>query len=406
MGVILRDTIAVVVPATIVAAHPEFTNTEWDAQTIYDSISFDAGSSFGDHIEALRLNAKRVEVYASLQGWSADISAGVSDLDTYVSAMGSKIVALANNSSKSYDPSQRAVIEEFDRRQREGQMGTFVPTGIHELDGKLGGGLLYDPGELVIISGREKQRKTTLAINMLMNMLWSKHINGFVWVSNEGSYDRVQAFADMWAMAATRISLERGLSFSLKDGTNIPRVFTRDNLMYGLDKIHGSFLTAVMDARAEISQYHISYYFAGHDEGNSHDFEGTMARVRAELEFNDMKVVVLDNMQGWAESGEKDYDTIMRVLPPIDILTAQHHALTIALSQLSAEGRLRGGTNTAARANLVMSTAYNGQETPDMITVKNEYARKRGFFELNVAIDRSSGLIRNDIKVETLTIDK
>ena len=69
LGVILRDTIAVVVPATIVAAHPDLTNTEWGAQTIYDSISFDAGSSFGDHIEALRLNAKRVEVYSSLQGW-------------------------------------------------------------------------------------------------------------------------------------------------------------------------------------------------------------------------------------------------------------------------------------------------------------------------------------------------
>jgi hypothetical protein len=294
----------------------------------------------------------------------------------------------SNNDSKPSE-TKAAAAQAFEQDRAAGITSVRVSSGIRVLDEGLDGGFQKSPGELVIFSGFEKQRKTTTIMNVLLNMYKSGLTEPTVWVCNEGSVSRIQALGDLWAMEATRLARQRNVGY-ITNGVYTVASFSRYEVL--TREYTGTMNDVVQEAYEFIKALPIRMYFAGHKDGNSRDFFGVMARVASDIEFHGATQVIIDNFQGWKDSSETDYEVMNRVVPPIDDLAARYGALVLAVSQYSREGKIRGGNDASSRANLVIGTEYD-PSMPTTLTLESKFARNRGYFKINVDLIPSCGLI-------------
>jgi len=381
----------VVLPSYILRENPSLLDTEWNPQSIFDQLSFEAGNSFWENVERLRQIAKQKELHNTLTtSVKRVVQADLIDIDKIARNIQETVSALAHDTSQSYDPSIKAAGEKYKKQKEDGKVGHRISTGILAIDTAFGGGVQKNPGELVIVSGFEKQRKTSFTNTLMINMLRNHDQGALAWVCNEGSVDRVHALGDLWAMEASRLAIVERVGTS-HNGEFVPFSFSRYDVL--TNDYSGSIGDIIDRAYEYITTLPIRMYFAGMDDGDSLEFQGVMAKVAADIEFNGVEQVIIDNFQGWRISGESDYDVMNRVVPPVDNLVSRYGILTIAISQYSRDGKLRGGGGAEGRASMVVGTEYNQQETPSILQLEYKYARSRPYFKVETNIVPACGLL-------------
>jgi hypothetical protein len=391
-SIFVADGIAI--PSVILKDNPDLSDSEdWNPQKIFDSISFDSGFAFWDHVERLRQISKQRKLHDTLSlAIERLLISDINKIDVTARQISESVQKIASDTSHEFDPLIKRAGEKLKAAKLAGETGRRISSGIPQLDLSLDGGFQFDPGELVVVSGFEKQRKTTLINNIVLNAFRKKEIDcSMVWVCNEGSVSSEQATADLWAMEATRLALIRDQKWRHPSGELKPFHFTRNQMM--TQNFTGPVTESIEEAFEWVTNLPIRMYFAGLDDGNSRDFQGVLAKTAADIEFNDAKIVVMDNLQGWRESHEKDYEVMMRVVPPIDDLAAKYKVLLFAVSQYNTGGTSRGGNDISGKANLGIGTVYDQDNTPDRLGIESRFVRNRPSFKIDVPIIPSCGLI-------------
>lgn len=389
-------------PASVDPQVPDLIGTDWAPQLIFDASAFDAVDRFWTDVELLRKLAKGRRAKKTLVDRSARLDATEHDqIDTFVSETGAEISALVSESSSAHDPTMPAVQAKYQLARSERRLGTKASTMIPVLDEKLGGGFRINPGELVVFSGKEKQRKTTILKNIISSWHRGGLEGGTAWICNEQSTDSVYLLGELWALEATRLCLERGLTFRdpMDQTRELGWTLSADDVMdiNGFsEKFQGRIpqvFQSIQDAYELVGTWNLRFYCAGLDDGNAMDAEAVCARVRTDIEFNGVTRVVVDNFQGWLQSTEKAYDVMVRTVPLVDAFTGTYHCLVIGLSQKSRNDQIMGGGGIEGRAQLVVDMAYDEVDSPNIVTMKRTYGRNRGYFKVEVRIDPKSGLI-------------
>lgn len=391
----VMSTAGLAVPASVNPQVLHLVETDWSPQRVFDSASFDAAERFWDDIEHIRRLSKKRHLREILLKQAHAIPEAA-DIDVLARETNDHIARLTADTSTNYDPSIAAIGAQFLEAKAQGKVGQRLPTMIPRLDRYLGGGLRIEPGELVGIAGFEKQRKTSLVRALIASWHWANAPGPTVWVCNEESVGTYDLMSDLWAQEATRLSLQRGLYFEA-NGQRLPRTFSRDDVM--TRDWDSAFADAVKQAYQIITGWDIRIYGSALDEGNAMDFSSVMAQVRADIEFNGAKRVVLDNLQGWREGAEGDYDAMNRVVPGVAALVGNYHILTVALSQYTRDGKIRGSGGFEGRTNLILGTKYDEKAEPDahnlmVMEIKKQYGRDRPYFHIeDLKIEPRSGLI-------------
>lgn len=389
-------------PSQIDPLVPELHDTEWSPLKVWDTVATSSVLHFWENVEHLRRYAKKRELRSILQEQLKALPAH-ENVDLLTSETSAKLSNLAADSSTAYDPSMKAAFSRYEEDKEHGRLGRRIPTLIPLFDKGLGGGLRVDPGELVVLSGREKQRKTTL----LLNIVAAWHTQGLdgatVWICNEQSMNTSDLIGHLWALEATREAFKRGLTYTAATGGRKPWTFSKDQILEfhkDQDNYHGELLEVTQVARALVESWNIRFYCAAVNNGNAMDAESVFALARTDVEYKGAKRVVVDNLQGFRKSDESDYEVMNRVVPMVDAFPGTYGCLTIALSQLSrtkAEwsggNQIKGGGGLEGRANLIIETSYDDEKATGIMGVKRTWGRNRLFFNYDLAIEPNSGLI-------------
>jgi len=398
---VVMDTKGVAAPSSIAPRVPELIGSDYDPTIIYDGSSFDADDRFWKEIEELRKLDKKRKIQNIIIEHARKV-VETEDIDSESRIVGEKVMDVNRTSAVSYDPTMGGIFSRFEKRKAENVMGRNVSVGHDVLDTNLGGGLQKDPGELVIISGGAKNRKTSCVSNFIAAFNAANVKGGWAWITNEHSLDSIQVMGNWWAQEATRFAIQRGVMYR-DGGTSKQFSFSRDDVL--MRDHYGDAGQCVKDARDLIESWNVRVYCLGFDDGNSGDAEGVIAKIKADIEYGGIEHVVVDNFQGWRKSAESEHDVMLRTAPLVSEITGYYKVLTIAISQYNDKSqRLLGGGNLEGMSNLILATKYDGKTNPNFMEIELAYGRTRPYFKTTVRIDPKSGLFYNE-KIETKTVN-
>ncbi len=386
-------------PSSVDPLVPDLLDTEWSPLRVFDNTGFDEKKRFWQNVEHLRRFAKRRDVRDELKKKMQEVQDPDTDIDLVTAEASTVFTRLVAGTSMRHDPTMEAGWKRYEQAKVEGTLGRRISTGIKRLDDRMRGGLRSDPGELVVIAGREKQRKTTLTMNIVSAWHRGGEPGATVWICNEQSMDTVQLIGHLWALEATRLAY---ISFASDPATGVngnPWCFSKDDVL-DTEKHWAAIPQAFLnEAERIVRGWNIRFYCAAADDGNAMDAESVCSLARTDIEFNQAKRVIVDNLQGFRHSDEDDYAVMNRVVPLIDQFTGVYKTLTIALSQLSRKsgtegGQIKGGGGLEGRANLILETEYDDEKTPKYMGVKRTWGRNVQWFQYSdLQLEPNSGLI-------------
>lgn len=256
------------------------------------------------------------------------------------------------------------------------------------------------PGTQSFIGNGIVNHNTTLLRNWIA--AWCRDLKtGTIYICNEESVTAVQIFLDFVAQEATRIALREGLQRRYIDDSGVerqvPMSFTRQIIANDTYKDPDA-AAAAHQAFELVENWPLRIYTAGLNEGNAGDYNAVLALARSAVEFQNVKQVACDNMQGWRTGEEDDYAAMTRTVPGVGAFTGVYNCLTVALSQYSRQGLVRGGGGLEGRVNVLLGTKYDEKEAPDRqgfmpLEVVLKAGRTRAYFSIKLKVEPRSGLI-------------
>jgi hypothetical protein len=289
----------------------------------------------------------------------------------------------------------------------------LIPYGIGPLDKALYG---IDPeGELVVVQGEQKNRKTTFVANVIMNICsWDKADDKpTINIDTLESGMRPKKYRDMLiSMAASRFLVQQGhrvhqacpacdtaecreLIISPKFlKYNTRTALQRQAIEYALDVmqwwpvlIHGA--SVVQGNTRSLQEAALGY-------------KKDKARWLSLVEDFGVRIIVVDHIQQYAftDGTTTDYEKQIRAVAAISDFSSQHGVAFIALSQVSltslresrdngAKLTAAGGAKAAQEANTVLSTSY--KDGSGVMKIKIEESRDAGSFSIWQNMDDTSG---------------
>lgn len=314
-----------------------------------------------------------------------------------------------------YDPNIQALLSETDKDwgNPEENRNNLVPWGIKPLDSALYGINVVD-GELNLIMGPQKKRKTTFALNVLMNIqtyFANKHKEPIlvVWDTLESGMTPKRVRDTLVAMMATKYLFNHGHVY--RKICPICRETVCKELGLSTEYLRYRSRTktqaeAVKWAINEMNKWRLMVYGASLVQGNTRDLD---ASLRSKLnrwawlkEVHGAVLFFSDHLQQYSFSGDpSDYEKQIRSTAAIGDFVSQYNAATILLSQVSltsqkesnaGNGKLNaaGGTKAQQEANVSMSVDY--PDNGGYMKVSIEESRKSHVFKFYQALDDTSGL--------------
>ena len=301
-----------------------------------------------------------------------------------------------------YDARIQALLEQTsdDWGEPEENVKNLVPYGIDLIDRALYGIDLIN-GELVMVMGEEKRRKTTFVTNVLINMFMGNkpEKKPLTIIDTLESSMRPRRYRDtMISNVASRYLLERGH----KAGEFCPKC--NDNYCHEL-QITPEFLMfrkrspiqaeAIEYAIWEMYKWNLMVYGAGINEGHTRNLKLAKERWIRHIQEDGAKMIVSDHVQQYAfgEGITSDYEKQIRAVSEIGEVVGEYGVAFFLISQVSltslreaAQGigsvNAAGGKKGQQEANVVFLVGYedganrmkiNIQESRRAATIKNMY---------------------------------
>ncbi len=334
-----------------------------------------------------------------------------------------------------YDPSISALLAQTSEDWGDPMINreSLVPYGIPSFDKFLYGIDTYN-GELILVIGQEKQRKTTFAINIVINFMTAESLieKPVTIIDTLESGMHPSRYRDqMLSNLASRYLIEEEehypwgrCNICQEEPCKVLRL-TPEFLRYNSrNRIQKDALDYAMD---EMNSWPLFIFGANPYQGNTRNLMESIrgdkvsstswhykwaedkkeARQLSRWEYMiheyDAKIFISDHVQQYSFGGEpSDYEKQLRAVAAIGDIVAKWNVATLLLSQVSLTsvretrnttyGKLgaMGGSKGAQEANVIFSTHYNPQQSKNMI-ISIEDSRKSGAFNVRQQIEARSG---------------
>ena len=324
-----------------------------------------------------------------------------------------------------YDPTIQALLAQCDTdwgdpmKNRE----TLIPYGIKPIDMALYG--IDGSGELIIVQGEEKNRKTTFLINVIINfMTWPKlkqkpvtNIDTLESGMRPGKY-RDTIISNL----ATRFLMEQGH----RAHTRCPACDDTTCRELG---IHPKFLKyntrtraqqeAIGYAKAVMDTWPLLIHGASIKQGNTRNLheaavgiKNQQARWHRLIEEYGLQILVIDHGQQYAFADEPtDYEKQIRAVSAAGDFVSQYGVACFFLSQVSltsvrevkqSGGKLiaAGGTKATQEGNTVFSVKYKSGSGVAKLQI--EESRDAGTFSVWQRLEDASGAFYGEASTEPI----
>lgn len=336
----------------------------------------------------------------------------------------------------SYDPRIGAIDDGLSGEPKAEQVKKRVldyGLQLRHINGAIPTGVDIENGELIVIQGPEKHRKTTLALNLVRSWCRSGKLQGgrvLVETLESGMSPKKykQALVVMQATASMANELYGGVSkfpmlrkaldeytdmTAIRDARdpaspdgNVGDLF-RLSVKYALTADRTPLQhRAITAAVKEVNEWPLIIYGAPIKKGRTKLLETLNGkspseclpyrRWQAAVEKLDVRIIVVDHVQGY--SGGSAYDVLERAVAYMAAAVAELGVVMIAVSQLSLTSRrsgnekyARGGARLAEEANLVLLVSY--PQNADYMQIECAAARDEPPPTIKVPIEKHSGLL-------------
>jgi hypothetical protein len=311
-----------------------------------------------------------------------------------------------------YDPSIQGLLAECEIDWGDPVINreNLVPYGIRAFDKALYG-LDVSNGELDVILGPRKRRKTTFAVNILINYMTSEKpkVKPFTVVDTLESGMRPKRYRDTLIVnVASRFLMAQGHVFgNYCPVCNAPvcqeLVLNPDYLYYNRRTVAQQ--VAIEHAMDIMSAWPLHIYGANPRQGDTRNLKLSVkdknSRWAHLIEEQGAKIFIVDHAQQYSFLDEvTDYEKQLRAVAALSDMVAQHSIVCLLLSQVSLTslrearnntGQLNatGGTKAQEEANVIFSVNYMDGSGQMKITI--EESRKSATFAIWQSLDDSSG---------------
>lgn len=307
-----------------------------------------------------------------------------------------------------YDGSIASLLDqcEADWGDPEINRKSLVPYGILPLDKALYG-IDTTNGELILVIGKEKQRKTTFVMNVVCNVLTAKNLTNkpVTVIDSLESGMRPKKYRDaLISIMATRHLMAEGHVCRpycpvCKAPVCVEMEITPKFLKYNTRTAVQQH--AIQHAMRVMSEWPLFIYGANPRQGNTRNLQESIkskqSRWRKLVQQAGAKLFVIDHVQQFEFSEDTtDYEKQLRGVSAVSDVVAQENIACIMLSQVSL-GSLKGGgkmgaaggSKAAQEANVVFSTAY--EQNSGVVKITIEEAREVGAFHVLQPLEEESG---------------
>lgn len=303
-----------------------------------------------------------------------------------------------------YDPTIQSLLAKTDQDwgNPEENRELLIPYGISHLDKATYG---LDPsGELVLVQGEEKNRKSTFVVNVIPSFMRAR-TPPVVAIDVLESGMRVEKYRDwLISVEVARYLMEQGhrpntfcpaCGLSTCKEMGVTAKFLKYNTRSTAQQ------KAIEVAKERMSDWSLLIHGASITTGNTRYLKDATDRWKKLIEVYGMNVLVVDHVQQYQFGDvESDYEKLVRSVGTISDFITQFGVACIMISQVSLasvrESRsggiltAAGGRKAAQEANTVVSIKY--QSGSGKVMIKVEEARDTGAFSIWQPIDDESGL--------------
>lgn len=263
-----------------------------------------------------------------------------------------------------------------------------VPTGLGWFTERIGG---FRPGDIVAVIAPYKMGKSRLTRNMILAAAMQKHPVGVYLL--EGS--RTDFYLDLWAMLATghlrrNLDDEQFLKEAVLDGRHL-----RDVLRTPAQH------RALQLARKDIEELAPYLRICDGRDGIT-DLAKLEARMRRDLFLFHNEIIFLDHLQ-LVNAGRKSiFENVSAAVAVLQRFAVTEGVVTVIVSQQNEAGigvsdsyspNVKGGGDLAAACDYIFTLKYEGEKTPDLLTVRLKLSRRAQPGERIYVINPTSGLV-------------
>lgn len=319
---------------------------------------------------------------------------------------------------KKYNPQAQSVkhlIETCETRwgQPEQNRSMLLPFGIAPFDRALYGMDIRN-GELILVQGPEKQRKTTMVINIICHYMQSKLpvVKPMTVIDTLESGMTPDRYLDaLISVVATQVLMRNGHRHrEFCPACNLPKCamlgISPEFLMYNTRKPDQA--AAIKTAMAVISEWPLQIYGAAENEGDTRNLAAAMigsdkmqSRWAFLVEEFGAKVIACDHLQQYnVGMGADDYTIQRDVVKAASSVVAKLKVVNLMISQVSLTSQRElsqgtgkytaaGGLKGAQEATSIFSVNYKSGSGELRITLED--SRKAGAFAVNQRIEDTSG---------------
>jgi hypothetical protein len=316
-----------------------------------------------------------------------------------------------------YDPTISSLLDLAQVRweNREENRDLLVRWGIPFLDKRLFGINTVD-GELILIIGEEKQRKTTLVINTIVNIMTAEKpevkphtvIDTLESGMPPGRYtdQLVSNLASRYLMEIDHIPASMGKCQVCGDFCKELRL-SPEHLNYL--PLSSQQRVAVTKAVAHMKEWPVDIWGAGMNQGDTRNLKNTVGDLDQEsrwiwsAENKGSKIFVIDHVQQYRfdDIVNSDYEKLIRAVNSIGSFVAAYKTAVFLVSQISmwsmreakagGKAKASGGKKPHEEANVIIKSSY--EDNSGQLGVSLEDSRKSGSGFQHLIIDDISGAI-------------
>lgn len=315
-----------------------------------------------------------------------------------------------------YDPTIQNLVAQAksDWGSPELNRQNLIPYGIDLLDRALWGIDIID-GELIVIIGAHKQRKTTLWLNVCINIMTARHLTRkpriVIDTLESGMPPRKYrdtiianlASRHLFDMGHTPINYCQACDTSICNELKLSAKFLRYRTR---SKAQNESIEYALDTMAS-DDWNLLIYGSHPDQGNVRNLKNAVEDKESRwirlIEEEGVDIFAVDHLQQYnLRSGtDNEYEKQQRVISVMGSVVAMYNVAVVMLSQVSLKsireaaagaGELTasGGNKSAQEGNVVMVTKYD-RDTPNKMGIKIGDAREAGSLSLIQDLNKTSG---------------
>jgi len=273
----------------------------------------------------------------------------------------------------------------------------MIRTGIRSLDQLIYG--IDSKGELIVIQGKEKDRKTTFVANWMVNMALDKfnRKKSIVIDTLESQMDYMRYRDTMIAMLMTKYLVEKtshkykGCHICKGDCTVLGKMspeffrYRRDKLK---DKALQDFELALDYAKSVLSETNMSIYDGRIGQGNTRDLEESVKRWADLRHSGDLDLLFIDHSQQYSIRGVSagDHFTHLNtVVEAVSTAITRYSFPIVLLSQVSKNST----TGASSPADYLASGGAKANQEASVIITTNKLSNNA--FVATIGTSRVSG---------------